>query len=421
MGYYLRHPMVRLGDTITIEGANGDRCCVAGATIMDSDYWGPELARHSTGLFDAPFKVNWGKGMFGSRYESWSPQRRDMVCTFHIMSPITGSPLDNDPEEWHHIHSRFMNLFGRTPETTTTIAYTSINGRRTLTVRLLQEAKSFATAPFEGLDPHLLAYGTVMLTLSAEIPYYVGETETFAREGSGSFTIPYFNPSTIPIWPQWYLTGGVRWRLPDYSFGNEEYGRGVADLGKTVLLPLLKSGENVHVDSRPDVETIIAQNAAPVGNRMAGKDLEYPIPPGGGVSPESGGATVSVDGGGRCEIDLVRWYSEPFCDPVPLTGFGSPPGYAGMGALPSGALASPFGPFGAGGASPLAGTFGWDQNDPNIPESAWGRPGTPGGGQAPVSGPPTPVGGGTTNWSDLPGGAPASSLGKAGTQAEPPA
>jgi hypothetical protein len=108
------------------------------------------------------------------------------------------------------------------------------------------------------------------------------------------------------------------WSLPDYSFGWEEYGRGVADAGKTVTLPLLAPGENVHVDSRPDTETIIAQNGAPVGNRWAGKDLEYPIPPGGEVP---GGATVLVQqvtnpDGFRCELDLVRWYAEPFSEPL---------------------------------------------------------------------------------------------------------
>lgn len=398
MGFYLRHPMIRTGDTITIEGANGDKCRVAGPMLaMEDDYWGPELAQHSTGLFDTPFKTNWGKGMFGQRYSSWSPQRRDVVATFHIMSPVTGSPLDNDPDVWHSIHSRFMNLFGRTPETLTNIRYDSVNGTRRLTVRLLQEAKSFANADFEGMDPHLLTYGTIMLTLSAEIPYYIADTATFVHEGQGdgSFTLPYFNPGTVPIWPQWVLTAPGKWTLPDYSFGSQEYGRGGADIGKTVTLPKLNSGENVHVDSRPDTETIISENAAPVGNRWAGKDLEYCIPPGGGVDTVAGGATVRIEESGgnyRCELDLPRWYAEPFSDPLELTGWGEAPtsgtltwSYYGSwsgtgtggGGLPAGAPASAYGKPGskAGETAVWGGWYG--SAEASVPSSsALGLPGS---------------------------------------------
>lgn len=310
--FYQPHPMMRRGDKIKILGVNGDTCIVSGEGMGE---WGPELARHSTGLFDAPFKTNWGKGMFGQRYESWSPQRRDVVATFHIMNPVTGDSFESDPDSWHLVHSRFRALFGRTPEEQATIEYTSTNGVRYLAVRLLQEAKSFQAQPFEGLDPHLLAYGTVMLTLAAEIPYYQGLTQTFSHSGSGStsFNLPWTNPSTIPIWPQWFLTAPATWTLPDYSFGWEEYGRGVADAGKTVTLPALVSGENVHVDSRPDTETIIAENLAPVGNRWAGKDLEYPIQPGANVTAV---VSVTAPGSWECELDLPRWYAEPFSEPM---------------------------------------------------------------------------------------------------------
>lgn len=318
----LPHPLLRWTDTVDILGVNGDRCRVSGPGMGD---WGPELARNSTGLFDAPFKTNWGKGMLGSRYESWSPARRDIVATFHIMNPVTGDSLEADPDVWHLIHSRFRALFGNDPDEEATVIYGSHDGERTLGVRMLMEAKSFSGGQMEGRDPHLMPYGTVMLTLGCENPYYVGPTERFAFEVTGTdaawFRLPYYNPSTIMTWNQWYLTDQARWILPDYSFGWEEYGRGVADRGKTVRLPLLAAGENLHVDCRPDTETLIAENEAPVGNRMAGRDMEYPILAGAGSSDPDNGCVVRVDqitnpDGARCELLMPRWYSEPFSSPL---------------------------------------------------------------------------------------------------------
>ena len=322
------HPMMRHTDTIDIIGINGDRCRVAGDGMGD---WGPELASHSTGLFDSPFKTNWGKSMLGQRYESWSPARRDIVATFHIMNPVTGDDLEHDPDLWHLIYSRFRALFGSNPENEATIIYGSLDGDRALGVRLLQEAKSFSSNNFEGRDPHLLPYGSLMLTLACENPYYIGGTEIFAwqTDGTGAngnnwFSLPHYNPATVMVWKQWYLSDRATWTLPDYSYGWEEYGRGTADKGKTVTLPALARGENVHVNTRPDTETIIAENEAPVGNRWAGQDLEYPILPGNG-SPEPDGPNpgcvvrvrdVTNPDGARCELHLPRWYTEPFSTPL---------------------------------------------------------------------------------------------------------
>jgi hypothetical protein len=316
------HPLLRWTDTIDILGVNGDRCRVSGPGMGD---WGPELARHSTGLFDSPFKTNWGKSMLGQRFESWVPARRDIVATFHILNPVTGDSLERDPDLWHTIYSRFRALFGSTPEGEATIIYGSQDGERQLGVRLLQEAKSFGNNNFEGGDPHLNVYGSVMLTLGCENPYYIGPTEKYSWETSDQgnfwFTLPHYNPCTVMIWKQWYLSDRALWTLPDYSYGWEEYGRGVADMGKTVTLPLLAAGESVHVDTRPDTETVIADNEAPVGNRWRGQDLEYPILAGKGSPDPSDGCVVRVQNvtnpdGARCELLLPRWYAEPFSTPL---------------------------------------------------------------------------------------------------------
>lgn len=331
--YNARHPMMRRGDSIDVFGYNGDRCRISGPGAKDD--WGPLLAPASTGLWESPFETNWGPGMLGQRYASWTPKRRDVVFTVHILNPRTGLPaIDTDPDLWHVIYSRFRAMWSM--EFESTIVYESIDGIRHLDVRLLQEPKPFAAQQFEGKDPHLFPYGSIVLAVAAENPYYIGATEKYAYEFNGTgdhwFRLPYYNPATAMVFPEFHCTDRAAYLLPDYSWGWEEYGRGIEDEGKTVRVPgapgdYLLAGENVHIVTRLDEETVRAENDNPVGNRMAGRDFEYPIQPGCGEAPEfdddglcTNGAPVRMlnvtnPDGSRVEIDLPRWYAEPFGTP----------------------------------------------------------------------------------------------------------
>jgi hypothetical protein len=330
--YGASHPMVRVTDTIDVIGFNGDRCRISGKGCRDD--WGPLLAPASTGLWESPFKTNWGKAMLGQRYESWSPQRRDVVFTVHVMNRQTGDPaLDSNPRLWHAVYSRWRAMWSMEYEST--IVYTSIDGERHLGVRLLQEPKPFATQQFEGADPHLFPYGSIVMPVAAELPYYVGESYRWEYEWNGAgdhwFRMPYFNPSQVPIFPKYQATDLAAYQFPDFSWGWEEYGRGIADGGKTVRVPFqgtLKTGENIDIDTQLDEETIRAENDSPVGNRMNGTDFEYPIMPGCGDAPEfdaagncTNGATVRMlnvtnPEGSRVAVELPRWYAQPFGTPL---------------------------------------------------------------------------------------------------------
>lgn len=324
-GNGFRNPLMRTADRIELIKYDGsDRMTVAGPGAGKD---GVYLAPHSTGMFDTPIKTNWTPGMFGQVFQSWKPKRRDLVATFHILNPITGLELDSNPDLWHTIYSRFKAMWSVEQEST--IAYTSVDGERQLYVRKLEESKSFSSQNFEGIDPHLMPYGSVMMTLAAEFPYYAGASVTFPWEDvnltggeSTWFTLPYYNPASVMIWPHWHLSDQVQWQIPDYSFGWEEYGRGVNDAGKTVkVTPTgpLGPGEIIDVYSRPDMEPIVAANGAPVLNRMNGTALEYPIQPGMGDA-EAGCVVRAINCtnplGARAELHLDRWYDEPFSTPL---------------------------------------------------------------------------------------------------------
>lgn len=316
-----RHPLMRHTDDISVVGYNGDECPISGPSMRYS--WGPILAPHSQGLFAAPFKTNWAKSMLGQKFSSVAPQRRDVTWTIHVLNPRTGDIiLDNDPDTWHLIYSRWRAMFH--PEHESYIRYLSVDGERRLYFRELREPQPFVGADFEGGDPHIRAYGSIGMQMGCENPYYIGPTEKFAWDSEGQqgdfwFPLPYFNPASVMIWPKWYLTDRATWTLPDYSFGWEEFGSGIADLGKTVELPELFEGEDVEADSRPDVMTLVAANGNPVMQRMNGRDLEYPIQP--GIGDPVNGCIVSVrdvtnPDGARCELELPRWHNEPFGTPT---------------------------------------------------------------------------------------------------------
>lgn len=308
--------MRRHRDTIDVIGVNGDFCRISDPHLT----WGPFLAPGSTGLYDMPIQTNWGSYGFGQFFQSWKPKRRDVVFTVHILNPQTGNQLTQDEHLWHTIYSRWKAMFS--PQYEATIVYTSLDGERRLGLRNLQEAKPFSAQNFEGVDPHRFSYGSVVHTMAAELPFYVGPSEKFSVEftGAGDFwtSMPYYNPGTVEIFPEWDLTWGAKYFLPDYSYGCEYYGRGRADAGKTVPTPtLIEADGNVTVFTRPDKRTYVSEMETPVGLRSAGLDFEYPIQPGAG-DPEEGcvvRATGVTDG---CAITLTlpRWYAEPFGTPL---------------------------------------------------------------------------------------------------------
>lgn len=304
---------------IFVEGVNGDRCCISPPQFS----WGPFLAPGATGLFDLAIQTNWGSYGFGQFFQSWKPKRRDIVWTVHVMNPQTNTEIDQDSDLWHAIYSRWCAMFA--PDKEATIVYISQDGERRLGVRTLAGSQSFSTQPFEHGDPHRLAYGSIVQSTAAEFPFYVGKpySKEVVIEGSGDFwfPMPYHNPATVEIWPEWDLTGGARYVLPDYSFDSEIWGRGLADRGRTVPIPELMVDENVTVMTRMDMEWILSTWETPVANRSPGLRNVYPIPPGKG-SPDDGGANpgcivrvTNVVDGAKLRMTLPRWYGEPFSTP----------------------------------------------------------------------------------------------------------
>lgn len=309
---------LRRGDTIDVIGVNDDFCRISDPFLT----WGPFLAPGSTGLFDMPIQTNWGNYAFGQFFSSWKPKRRDVVWTINVLNPITGTALDRDHYLWHDIVSRWKAMFS--PDKQTIVRYTSQDGERELGMQIIDTTKSFSTYNWEGIDPSIFVAGSVVQAMGCELPYYVAPSEVFEKTidtpGDSWFNLPYFNPCGVDIFAEWDIDqgGGAQLVLPDYSYFNEIHGRGISDLGKTVLTPLLVPGDGgVNIYTRLDMETYISENETLVGGRAAGRDFEYPIPPGSGDPDE--GCVVRVIGAVdevNIRLTLPRWHDSPFSTPL---------------------------------------------------------------------------------------------------------
>lgn len=306
-------------DTIDITGRHGQLYRISGPGQGQQGFF---MAPNSTGLLsDAPVKTIWHKTLFGQAMSGMEWERREIIATIEIGHDQAIDP-ERDPDEWHDLYSELREAFSYTEDTT--IIYGSADSDRRLYVRMLEPPKPFSTHAFEGKDPKLWSFGSVVLTMACEFPFYIAQSHLYEWEfeGAGTFwtRLPLFNDSDVPVWPIYEVTDQAQWHIPDFSWGNEEYGRGFDDSDKIVKTPYLEVGESCNIQTRPDLETYQSENDAPVGLRANGRDFEYPIPPGAGVGaedPDEGAAFVasSVVDGGALRVELPRWHSSPYARP----------------------------------------------------------------------------------------------------------
>lgn len=294
---------------IEVFGCDGSYWYISGPEMIDAEA-GVSLNPKLTGAIDAPVKTLWLPGAFGQEAQGYRWQRRDVIFAVQTFA--------QDPETWMTVDSGWRNAFDYIKETR--IAYTTSAGTRWLSVRMLEEPKSYEGETDNGKSPFLMCDSTIVMTVASELPFYVSDTLVYEwvcppGEGSGFTWIEIQNDSDVPVWPRWTLSGNATWTLPDFSWGSEEYSRGLTDSGRMVTLPPLREHEGVVADSDPRRQTLLAENMANVQGRWKGQDLLYPIAP--GVSTR---IPLSVEGapdGAMARLEIPRWFTRPWSRPLP--------------------------------------------------------------------------------------------------------
>lgn len=275
------------------------------------------MAPNSTGLYETAVETLYSDGAaYGEVFEGVRYPSTTMVWTAEV-----GADLEHDPETWHSLYSDFrLDLDYELP---VTFRYNSSDGPRTRKARLESEPKPFSTFNFEGRDPHLFSFGSIVLTMKTELPFYAGRSVPFewksepdiaATGGQAWFPVTLANPATVESWRTYTLTDQAQWILPDPSFGSKKRGRAAADRGRTTRLPLLAAGEGITVDSHPDIQTIVAENDALVQARYS-DDLFYPTPPGKKQDFIVRVTNCTNPDGAEFRMESRLWYLQPFSRP----------------------------------------------------------------------------------------------------------
>jgi hypothetical protein len=295
---------------IEVYGCDGSYWYISGPDIPDEA--GVTLNPKLTGAIDAPVRTLWLAGAFGQEAQGYRWERRDIIFAVQTFA--------QDPETWMTVDSEWRNAFDYVKETK--IAYTTSSGTRWINVRMLEEPKSYEGDTDNGKSPFLTCDSTIVMTVAAELPFYMGDTDIYEweLEPGRSFAdtrIRINNDCDVPVWPRWTLTGGAIWTLPDFSWRSEEYSRGAEDVGRMVDLPELTVNENVVVDSDPRKQTIISSNMANVQGRWKGNDLIYPIAPGASEDIPVSVRGVTNPEGLALRLEIPKWYTRPWGRPLP--------------------------------------------------------------------------------------------------------
>jgi hypothetical protein len=293
---------------IEVFGVNGEYFCISGE---GSGIEGVQLQPKLKGAIDAPVKSLWLPGAYGQTFVDFRWERREVIFT------VTIAADDGDSETWHSIDSKWRFAWDYVKPCT--VRFTTSDGYRDLKLQMIEEPKSYESMDWEGKDPHLHAVSTVVMTTAAELPFFIGPSDFYEWEDDRSFSRTLFKLNVdcdVPVWPKWTLSDQARWRLPDFSWGNEEYGRGLMDSGRTVELPFLPKGAGCVADSDPRVQTLLAANRINLQGLWKGQDLLYPIA--GGTYSEIPVAVKDVVDGFACRLEVPKWYTRPWSRPVGL-------------------------------------------------------------------------------------------------------
>ncbi len=139
---------------VEIEGADGSYWYISGPNCPQDA--GVTLLPNLTGAIDAPVKTLWLPGAFGEESQGFRWQRRDVVFAVQTFA--------SDPETWLTVDSEWRYAWDYVKETK--IVYTTSEGSRWLSGRLLEEPKAYQGDVERGKSPFLTCDAHVVMTVA---------------------------------------------------------------------------------------------------------------------------------------------------------------------------------------------------------------------------------------------------------------
>jgi hypothetical protein len=267
---------------ITVESWDGDEFPVHGFGAGTRGVWLAEEGDGTDfdGMFDPPVQALYTSTAFqtGATFTGIREDPYDFLLAFHVVGTAEQPWRSNDSDfrlAWDFVRQSRIRV--EVEEST-----------RRLAVRLGSKPR-IKTAH----DPNGKQYGLSLIPLIGAYPRWVEPdlTDSFVTttdttvSGTENGVVRVSNPTPLPMWMRWVLQGtaGIRWTIPDFSWGQEElHDRPAgADVARKIVMPPLIAGEHVKIESNPespdgqfnsDLDTEIYL-------RTGGVEFMYPIPP----------------------------------------------------------------------------------------------------------------------------------------------
>lgn len=263
---------------VELEGVNGQKFTLSGPGAGDE---GVKLATDIQGLYEAQVKTLYVShaNEEGSTYSGKRILQRDITFGVHV----TGGA-----DSWEEVDSAWRLAWDYGLRTARLWVETETS-RRYIDVALARDPE--VIDPFKG---HAIGYTKVVMHVVASNPWWYDKVATYSWEStvdtsSGStqsdvIHVPHLNPTPTPIWLQWVVQAstGARWTIPDYSFGDDRYGRAVADASRRIAMPALLAGEHLLIttDEAAKHEQVVSSIDTQIYLRMNGVRFQYPVPAG---------------------------------------------------------------------------------------------------------------------------------------------
>ncbi|WP_327139337.1 phage tail protein [Nocardia sp. NBC_01327] len=235
---------------------------------------GVELGTNPSGIYDAPVTTIWNQSAFqiGSTFAGYKIPKRDVVFGVNIFE-LPGM-------SWQSVDSAWRRAWAYDQDSTLTI--TTETGTRSLLLRMSQQPSMSSVH-----DPHLKLWAQVTMTCTAGIPWWVEQDSTqnwvapIDTTGGAitSGTILIENPTDQAMYLKWVCSAPAQWTLPDFSWGNNFYGRASTDANRVITLPRTSAGQDLTVDTDPMAEMIVAADGSLMWALMGGVSFEYAVPP----------------------------------------------------------------------------------------------------------------------------------------------
>lgn len=252
--------------TVRVIGVDGSRWTISGPGAGRE---GVYLKDEHVGLIDTPVTTLWqsGANQIGASFGAAKFNARSISLPVFLM--------DSPARPWQSVESRWRKAWSYFSDST--IEVVSESGLRRMKCRL------------ESTPEHSLGKGgqfmgatSVLMTLKAGDPLWYSEeqTESWRFDGvhwTGNVTVT--NPTDMPTWLRWTITGPASVILPDFSFETREGWPGYEHQARKITMPFQPIGVDVAVDTDPMQEQVVGINQPSWWAKMNGQFFLYPVPP----------------------------------------------------------------------------------------------------------------------------------------------